>query len=556
METAQKIRESLARALGEMGIALAPSDMPLEFPAELAHGDYASGVALAKAKETGMNPRALAEKLVASMGSVEGVAKIGVAGPGFINFTLTPAVFARAIEAACAENWGDGEAEAGERIVFEYTDPNPFKAFHIGHLMSNAIGESLSRLAEAQGAKVVRANYQGDVGVHVACAIWGMRALGITPESADEFGRAYAAGATAYKAEPAAKAEIDIINRKLYDRSDADLSQMYDVGRRASLAAFERVYAILGTKFDRYYFESETGPIGKEIVLSHPEIFPESDGARIFKGEEHGLHTRVFLNAKGLPTYEAKELGLEKMKQDEYPDAAAFVIVTANEVSDYFRVVKRAMEIVYPDIAKKLMHIAHGMMKLPSGKMSSRTGDVITGESLLHDLAEAALVRAKESRADDAQELARDVAVGAIKFQILKQATAKDIIFDEKQALSLEGDSGPYLQYAYARTRAIARKAAEASVAAKADAAAEPNDVSRLIARFPAVAARAAREHAPHHVAQFLLEIAGAFNSWYAREQILDGTPAAAHKLALTLAAGNTIREGLFLLGIPAPEKM
>jgi arginyl-tRNA synthetase len=522
----------------------------------MAHGDYASGVALAKAKQAGMAPRILAEKLVESMGPIEGVHTIDIAGPGFINFTLTAEAVSETVVVARSEGWGKGNMFLDKKFVFEYTDPNPFKAFHIGHLMSNAIGESLSRIAAYQSADVIRANYQGDVGVHVACAIWGIKKLGIHPESADEFGRAYAEGATAYKVDAYVKSEIDEINRKLYDRSDAALNELYDTGRKESLAAFEKIYAMLGTRFDRYYFESETAPIGKEIVLARPDIFTESEGARVFVGEAHGLHTRVFLSSKGLPTYEAKELGLEKLKQDEYPDAAAFVIVTANEVTDYFRVVKKAMELVYPAIAQKLTHIAHGMMKLPTGKMSSRTGDVITGESLLADLSAAAHERAKESRADDAGLLAQHIAVSAIKFQILKQTTSKDIIFDREQALSLEGDSGPYLQYAFARTRAIAHKAQEAGIMAQVHVGIEPNMVSRLLVRFPSVTERAAREYAPHHIAQYLLELAGAFNSWYAQEQILDGTSAAEHKLALTEAVGNTLKTGLSLLGIPAPEKM
>jgi len=556
MPIADSIREALSKALGEAGITLAPSEVPLEFPAELSHGDYASGVSLAKAKEAGISPRALAEKLVASMGTIEGVSKIDIAGPGFINFSLSGESVARTTEEARQEPWGRGSAAAGKLLVFEYTDPNPFKAFHIGHLMSNAIGEALARTAQFSGAQVVRANYQGDVGVHVACAIWGIKKLGIHPESADEFGRAYAAGATAYKEDAAAKGEIDEINKKLYDRSDAELNALYDTGRKESLAAFEKIYTILGTKFDRYYFESETGPVGKDIVISHSEIFPESDGARVFRGEEYGLHTRVFLSSKGLPTYEAKELGLEKMKQDEFPAAAAFVIVTANEVSDYFRVVKKAMELIFPDIAKKLVHIAHGIMKLPTGKMSSRTGEVITGEGLLRELADAAKERAKESRADDAEQLAQDIAVGAIKYQILKQDSGKDIVFDRERALSLEGDSGPYLQYAHARTHQIVEKAKAAGVEARTDATAVPNEVARLLVRFPEIAARTARTYEPHLVTQYLLLVASAFNSWYAQEQILDGTPAAAHKVAIADAVRATLRNGLWLLGIPAPEKM
>jgi arginyl-tRNA synthetase len=489
------------------------------------------------------------------MGQIEGVATIEIAGPGFINFTLTPQGVSETVVMAKAEGWGRGDLFLDQEIMFEYTDPNPFKAFHIGHLMSNAIGESLSRLAQNQTADVIRANYQGDVGVHVACAIWGIKKLGIHPESADEFGRAYAAGATAYKEDASAKAEIDVINQKLYDRSDLALNQLYDTGRKESLAAFEKIYTMLGTTFDRYYFESETAPIGKEIVAAHPDVFVESDGARVFKGEEHGLHTRVFLSGKGLPTYEAKELGLETLKQKEYPNAR-FVIVTANEVTDYFKVVKKALEIIDAPLSAKLTHIGHGMMKLPSGKMSSRTGDVITGESLLNDLADAARERAKESRADDKDALARQIAVGAIKFQILRGSSSKDIIFDRDQALSLEGDSGPYLQYAYARTQAILAKASEAGIFAKAEVAPEPNTVSRLLVRFPSVAERAAREYAPHHIAQYLLELAAAFNSWYAQEQILDGSVHAGNKVAITAAVGNTIKNGLWLLGISAPERM
>ena len=157
------------------------------------------------------------------------------------------------------------------------------------------------------------------------------------------------------------------------------MNEHYDTGRMESLAAFEKLYALLGTKFDRYFFESETGPKGKEIVLANPAVFPESDGARVFKGEEHGLHTRVFLNSQGLPTYEAKELGLEKLKTELYPKAEKLYIVTASEVTEYFKVVKKALEQIEPEIAAKLRHVPHGMMKLPEGKMSSRTGKFITG---------------------------------------------------------------------------------------------------------------------------------------------------------------------------------
>lgn len=556
MPTSQLIREKIASSLIGLGASVSLADIPLEHPAELERGDYASNAAMKYAKELDMAPKALAERIVEDIGSIDGVGKIEVAGPGFINFYLEQKALAQAVyDARSNPRWGAVTSEEGKTILVEYTDPNPFKAFHIGHLMSNAIGESLSRLYEFTGAKVIRANYQGDLGVHVACAIWGIKKLNISPERADDFGRAYAAGATAYKEDAAAKTEIDAINKKLYERSDPELNALYDAGRKGSLDAFERIYATLGTKFDRYYFESESGPVGREIVAAHPDIFPESDGARVFKGEEYGLHTRVFLNSGGLPTYEAKELGLEKMKQDEYPEAQYFVIVTANEVVDFFRVVKKAMELVYPDIARKLVHVAHAMMKLPEGKMSSRTGTVITGESLLDELKEKAHERAAESRADDREQLAQDVAVAAIKYQILRQSSGKDIIFDRERALSLEGDSGPYLQYAHARTHQIVEKAKLEGITPEENGV-PVSDVSRLLHRFPEMVEYASTLKEPHIIATYLLELAGSFNAWYAQEQILDGTDAAAQKVALVDGVRNTLKNGLWLLGIPAPEKM
>ncbi|MFZ2555236.1 MAG: arginine--tRNA ligase [Minisyncoccia bacterium] len=552
----QQIKDALAEALKKEGIL--GVEIPLEHTDDFAHGDFASSVALAYSKQLNTNPRALAEKLVASIGKIDEVSNIEIAGPGFINFTLDPKYLFDTLEIdrSHGDKWGSGVSLKGKKVMVEYTDPNPFKAFHIGHLMSNAIGESIARLKEAAGADVIRANYQGDVGVHIACAIWGIKKLGIHPESADEFGKAYAAGATAYKEDPVAKEEIDALNKKVYARSDAEINELYDTGRKESLEAFEKIYTILGTKFDRYFFESETGPKGKDIVLANEETFSLSEGARVFKGEEYGLHTRVFLNSQGLPTYEAKELGLEKMKDELYPDATIFYIVTANEVVDYFRVVKKAMEQVFPEIALKLVHIAHGLMKLPEGKMSSRTGNVITGESLIHDLTEVARGHAIDSRADDKEKLAQEVAVAAIKFQILKGGTGKDIIFERERALSVEGDSGPYLQYTHARTHAILEKAKDAGIVPAFDPAVEAPELARLIYRFHDIVQRAGEELEPHHVANYLIQVAATFNSWYAQEQILDGTPAAAHKVALTDITRLTLKNGLWLLGIPAPEKV
>jgi arginyl-tRNA synthetase len=196
------------------------------------------------------------------------------------------------------------------------------------------------------------------------------------------------------------------------------------------------------------------------------------------------------------------------------------------------------------------------MMKLPDGKMSSRTGNVITGESLLNDLTMVAKERAAESRADDKDMLAQEIAVGAIKFQILKGGTGKDIVFERERALSVEGDSGPYLQYTHARTHAILLKAKEAGIVAAFDPATGAPELARLVFRFHDVIKRSRAELEPHHLANYLITVAAAFNSWYAQEHILDGTPAAAHKVALTDITRLTLKNGLWLLGIPTPEKV
>ncbi|MDB5237948.1 MAG: hypothetical protein JWM46_218 [Candidatus Kaiserbacteria bacterium] len=557
MNVRATIEKSISAALTRLGVET--PKVSLDLTGDLSHGDYATSAALAYAKEFNMAPRVLAEKLVEMMGEIAGVTSIDIAGPGFINFSVDPKIIWANLESGRSEPdmWGGNPSLIGKKIVVEYTDPNPFKEFHIGHLVTNSIGESLSRLVTFSGAEVRRANYQGDVGRHVARAIWGLMQAGGSAGDVKALGRAYAAGAAADIDDSPAKKEITDINKKVYDRSDTKINELYDEGRKASLDHFEELYALLGTKFDFYFFESETGPVGKQIVEMHIDdgIFKKSDGAVVYEGEKHGLHTRVFLNSEGLPTYEAKELGLSKLKHEKYAYDTS-IIITANEVNEYFKVLLAAMGEIFPELAAKTKHVSHGMMRLPEGKMSSRTGNVVTGESLLNDLVIAAKERAALSRADDIEQLARDVAVAAVKFQILKGGTGKDIIFDRERALALEGDSGPYLQYTHARTCAIIEKAVASNVVVSIDTTAAVSDLARLTARFQDIVLRAQEDLEPHLVATYLINLAAAFNSWYAQEQILDGTPAAAHKVAIVDIVRQTLKNGLWLLGIPAPKKM
>ena len=551
MSIANELRKKIASA-----IDISQEQVSLEHPATLENGDYATGVALKYAKQLGKKPRELAEEIIKNIGQIDGVEKIEVAGAGFINFYLAPSALASSIdEARAEEKWGRNDTNRCKTVLMEYTDPNPFKEFHIGHLVPNAIGESISRLLEFSGAKIKRANYQGDVGVHVAKSLFILLEKDVTKPTIEDLSTAYPEGSHRYEEDPKAKEAIDELNKEIYEKSDKKVNELYEKGRKLSLEHFEEIYKVLGTKFDHYFFESETAPKGVEIVRKHPEVFPESQEAIIFPGEKYDLHTRVFITKQGLPTYEAKELGLVVMKR-EACDFDQTITITANEQAEYFKVVMKAASFVFPEMQDKLAYKTHGLLRFAEGKMSSRTGNIIRGEDLIADLAERAKVRAAESRAKNAEKLSQEIAVAAIKYQILKQASGKDIIFDRERALSLEGDSGPYLQYAHARASGIVEKAKELKVKAKVDKEAKPTELSRLLHRFPEAVEYAARELEPHLFTNYLLEFASAFNRWYANEQILDGTPASPHKVALADAARATLKNGLWLLGIPAPEKM
>ncbi len=550
----QQIRDALANALKAQDVSVAPEEITLEHTTDFAHGDYASNVAMVYAKQLGMNPREIAEKLAAGARDIEGVASVEVAGPGFINFTLAPEVFAQILEEE-ADEWGGNDILKKETILVEYTSPNLFKPLHIGNLIGNIIGESITRLFEFSGADVKRINYPSDIGLPVAKCVWGLQKTGGDAHDIHALGEAYRIGNAAYEAN--GKVEIDAINKALYEDSDAELTKLRERGVATSRKHLHELCKTLGTKFDYEFFESETGPIGKKIVEKHMGVFEESDGAIVYKGEKVELHTRVFVNSAGLPTYEAKDLGNFELKLKKYPKWDRSYIVVGVEQKEYLRVVFAAIKEVFPEAKDKVLeHIANGFLTLTTGKMSSREGNVVTGESLIEDLTEVAKGHAADSRADEKEKLAQEVAVAAIKFQILKGGTSKDIIFDRERALSVEGDSGPYLQYTHARCHAIMEKAKEANVKAKYDATAAPSELIRLIYRFPEIVLHAQEELEPHIVANYLIQVASAFNSWYAKEQILDGSTSSPHKVALTDITRATLKNGLWLLGIPAPEKV
>ncbi len=531
----EKIEKLIREALRSLG--LEAGDFVVEHPTDLKMGDYSTNVGM----KTGKTEEIFNHLAVQPPSGVE---KMAIAKPGFINFYLSKEFFKKSLGEVIdkGNNFGKNENLKGQKFFIEHTQPNPFKKFHIGHLMNNAIGEAVSRIVKANGAEVKTASYHGDIGMHVAKALW----------KGD-----YALGAKAFEADESVRLEIQEINRKLYKKSDPDINARYEEGKKKSLEEFELIYKKLDSKFDYSFFESETAEIGKKLVLENiGKVFEESEGAVVFRGEKAGLHTRVFLNSDKLPTYEAKEVGLAKIKKDKF-NFNQSVTVTANEQDAFFDVVEAAIGEIFPELKGKLMHLSHGMLRLPTrsagasarraGKMSSRTGDVITAEELIEEVK-------KKVKDDEA------VAVGAIKYMILRQAIGNDIIFDIEKSVSTEGDSGVYLQYAYARTNSLLEKAKDQGLTLNANNQGQTlrktHEIEKLLYRFPEVVERAGKEFAPHYITTYLTELAGSFNNFYAHEQIIDDSPESPYRLAITKAFNIVMKNGLTILGIPAPERM
>ena len=567
MNIKEKIEDLTKNTLKSLNIEV--KNVSLEHPADLEMGDFSTNVAMVLAKKNKINPKELAEKIVKKLNKnlPTEVLKIQIAGTGFINFFLSKEFFVDSIKEILEnKNFGRNNIFKGKKVMVEYTQPNPFKPFHIGHLMSNTIGESISRIIEFSGAKMVRANYQGDIGPHVAKAIYELLKSGLpeedksVSEKARYIGNLYTKGNDAYETDEKAKKEIEEINKKVYDKSDKKINEIYDWGRRITLEAFEEIYKVLGTSFNYYFFESIVAPIGEKIVSSS-DVFEKSDGAMVFRAEKYDskLHTRVFITSQGLPTYETKELGLTKMKfEKENLDLS--VVITAHEQEEYMKVVSKALEIISPEFASKMKHVVHGMMRLASGKMSSRKGNVITGESLILESCAEILKKIEDRNftEEEKKQISKEVGVSALKYSILKQNIGGNIIYDFEKSISFEGDSGPYLQYSFARANSVLEKAKKENILPgfMLDDS-TPTEVEKLLYRFPEIVLRSAQEFEPHYIANYLIDIARAYNTYYGNTKIIDKNDStSSYKVALTLAFSLVIKNGLYLLGIKAPERM
>jgi len=529
-------------------------------------GDYATNVALQLAKQVGKPPREIAEALAAKLQEnlAETISRVEVAGPGFLNLTLTDT----ALQALAATP--PAPVLSGQTIIAEYSDPNPFKPLHAGHLYTTLVGDTISRLLEHAGAKVVRMNYGGDVGLHVGKSMWAIiRDLGgelphnlgkvAAHERPTWLGARYVEGNTAYETDETAKAEIVETNRRVYqlhadNDHDSPFAQVYWQTRQWSYDYFATLYDQLQVKpFDRYVPESEVTPLGLATVREQlaKGVYVESDGAVVYKGEAEGLHTRVFINSAGLPTYETKDVGLMMTKwQDYHYDQSLYI--TANEQAQYMEVMFASVAKFAPEPVSRSRHLTHGIVKMQGGvKISSRKGNGITALEIL----EAARQAAAEVN-DGANTSSEETVLAAVKYAFAKNRIGGDIIYDPKESIALEGNSGPYLQYAHARARSILAKATEpAGDVEISDLQPDERSLVRKLSEYAETIDHATTDLMPHYICTYLYELAQTFNRFYEKNRVM-GDERQALRLQLVQHYADTLKAGLEILGITAPDRM
>lgn len=527
-------------------------------------GDYATNVAMQLAKPLGKSPRDIAHQLVEKLNETGEFEKVEVAGPGFINLTLTGEGLLDLTKKEPIPHY------AGKNFVFEYSCPNAFKELHTGHLYQTIYGDIVSRLMLVGGAKLNRTSFGGDVGLHVAKSLWGMvNALGgENPEQLevdipdDAFARAgwisacYVSGATAYEENEQAKQEIDDLNKTIYgfhDNNDHEspLAKLYWTARQWSYDYFAAFYALIQVDNQHYYPESETAPVGLKIVREQLEKgnLKESDGAVVFEGDESKhLHTRVFITSKGLPTYETKDIGVIWKEREDYKFDHRYLI-TGNDQREYMRVVFAAAETFDPTLVGTMTHWTNGTVKFADGKkMSSRLGNVTRAIDVID------AVREKVSELVEDKSMVEDVTLGAVKYTFAKYKLGGDIAFDIDETVSLQGNSGPYLQYAHARARRILEKV-QGAVVLPTKVLPEDRLLVRKLGEYREVIELATATLEPHHICNYLFELAQEFNRYYEKNQVVGGDEEA-HRAGLVNVYADTLKAGLFILGIAAPDKM
>ena len=546
-------------------------NIQLEFPENQAFGDYSTNVALVLAKKENKSPREVAEEIVAKLKSLKElnvlVDKIEVAGPGFINFWLKKDVLIdNLIQIAQEkEKYGNSNIGKGKIVIIDYSSPNIAKPFGIGHLRSTIIGQALYNLYKTLGYDVIGDNHLGDWGTQFGKLIYMIKKKNVKDFDIQKLEELYVEFHK--ESEDEAKAEqMESGAREWFkklEEGDKEARQIWQKCVDISLDEFNRIYKILGINIDfafgESYYESEM----KEL-MSDPKVQRTlesgEDGAEIVDLSSEGIKTPLmFLKSDGATTYATRDLATLRFRQRKWAPYLVIYEVGVEQTLHFQQVFAAAklLGIVPKDI--KLFHTAHGLYLAPDGKkFSTRHGKTIMLEEVLDEAVERA-----RKLGNNSEEVAKQVGVGAIKYFDLMHSVQSDVVFDWDKIMNMEGNSGPYLQYTFARCNSVIQKAhdlkgfsdAKSLQGSSEKINSEEEILLRTLIKFDEIILSAASGFSPNLLCNYLFDVASKFNSFYNTNRIL-GSENETFRLSLTNGVGQVLKNGLKLLGIECPEKM
>lgn len=511
---------------------------------------------------------------------------------GFLNITVEPKFWLGVLDHIHAtKDYGFKTADDNsELVMIEYSSPNTNKPLHLGHVRNNLLGYSLSRIMQANGYKVVKTNIVNDRGIHICKSMlaWQKWGNGATPESTGKkgdhlIGDFYVAFDKHYKEElqqlmdggmtkEEAEANSALMKEartmlKKWEDGDEEVRSLWRTMNEWVYAGFDETYARMGVSFDKIYYESNTYLEGKEKVLEGLEkgIFYRKDDNSVWADlTADGLDQKLLLRTDGTSVYMTQDIGTAKLRFQDYP-IDQMIYVVGNEQNYHFQVLSLLLDKLGFSWGKDLIHFSYGMVELPNGKMKSREGTVVDADELMDEMIATARKmsegRLKGVPEDEMDDVYRIIGLGALKYFILKVDPRKNMLFNPQESIDFNGNTGPFVQYTYARIRSVLRKSDEADAATDITAY-EPNEkeieIIQRIADFPSVVSEAGRTYSPALIANYVFELAKGYNQFYHDYSILkeENGVARAFRLHLSRTVADIIRRGFSLLGVEVPERM
>jgi arginyl-tRNA synthetase len=536
----------------------------IEIPPEAEMGDYALPC-FAMAKKLKKSPDKIAEDILKKLKPNKNIKKIEAKGP-YLNFFVNKDILAEKTlkEIHGNSNYGNLK-EKKSKIMVEYSSPNTNKPLHLGHLRNISLGESVSRVLESQNNKIIRACLINDRGIHISKSMIAYKKFGKNKKpdkKPDHFvGDFYVLFNKKSKDNPELEKEAQELLVK-WEKKDKDTIKLWKKMNSWVYQGFNETYSNFGIKFDKLYYESDLYLHGKEIILKNlnKKFLEKDDGAIVARLEKYNLPDKVLIRADGTTIYMTQDLFLAKKKFDDFKlDSSIYVV--GSEQNLHFKQLFKILELLEYEWAKNCHHLSYGMVYLPEGKMKSREGNVVDADDFIKimiGLAEKEIKKRNKIPKKELEKRANKIGLGALKFYLLKTDPNKDMNYDPKESISFEGETGPYVQYTYARISSILRK--DNKVSDKIDFSLFGNAEKQLIKKlgnFPETISKSAESLKPSYICNYLTDLCSSFNEYYHKYPILksdEGVKKA--RLLLISCIRIVIKKGLFLLGIDTLEKM